>query len=67
MTKKQIAYYVPTEHDYIVIGERGEIFNNVKHPRLMQHKWLHTTKVLAITPDGFETQNTLYKKWKEEK
>jgi len=62
---KQVAYYIPTEHDHVVIGEQGQIYNNVKHPRLLDHKWLHTTEVLAINPDGFETLNTYYKIWKE--
>lgn len=57
--EKPTVYYIPTNSDYIVVGERADVHDVHNHPHVRSN-WVNTSTVVAITDEGFETLNTKY-------
>jgi hypothetical protein len=67
-SNKPVVTFIPHEDDYIKVGQSAYISNVQNHPSLGDVDYTHsvfccvqTSKVVAITPEGFETANTFYK------
>jgi hypothetical protein len=61
---KPVVRYKPTEADAIERGKRAALFNVLDHPSDLvsntEGTMVGTSRVLYITEDGFETENTRY-------
>lgn len=62
---KPIVNYTPQDADYIVVGHRAFV-HPTNHPSnlVSNTTGVMTSPVVKITEDGFETQNTIYRKEK---
>ena len=67
MTNKQkpIVNYTPQDADYIKVGHRAFV-QPTNHPsqQVSNTTGVMTSPVVKLTKDGFETQNTIYRKEK---
>ena len=62
MSEKQIVNYVPSPHDYIKVGKSAMVYPTNHPSYLVSNQHIcHTSTVVAITEEGFETLNTLYR------
>ena len=62
---KPIVNYTPQDADYIRVGHRAFV-QPINHPSLAVSNTtgVMTSPFVKITEDGFETQNTIYRKEK---
>ena len=60
---KATAYYQPSEFDRIDVGFVAIVEHVFNHPTLGNNNGepVFTSTVIAITEEGFETRNTLYR------
>lgn len=67
-TGKKIVHYVPSEHDYIVVGSSAFV-QPLDHPSpyVSNKMTVRTSRVIEVFRDGagFETENTIYSAQKE--
>jgi hypothetical protein len=59
MQNKPVVYYVTIDSTNIQIGKSANVIA-LDHPMLGK-EYVITSTVIAITEDGFETRNTIYK------
>lgn len=62
---KPIVYFFPTKMDFIQVGKSALILP-LNHPSeyVSNNQFARTSLVIGMTEDGFETQNTVYKRAK---
>lgn len=49
--------------DQVKFGKSNVVLNVSNHPKLGYQQVVHTSVVISIFEDGFETYNTLYKNY----
>lgn len=61
---KPIVHFKQDSDDFIKVGSPAFIIKVIDHPSdlVSNTKVIHTSNVVAINEDGFETENTIYRK-----